>query len=164
MLRRTAGRFAAAAGLLRPRTLFRTLSRVDSIADRTRELTAAVEMLRIQTDQLLTIQRVDWDKRLELPRIDRWLDADRIKAHINAAFDASPLEIDPYPHMVVQNWLPDDVYGRIVDAMPAAIFFAHDSAQFWAALWGAAPLYPRKVGAFAANGIAGEMLNKAQNR
>jgi len=164
MLRRTAGRLAAAAGLLRPRTLFRTLSRVDSIADRTRELTAAVEMLRIQTDQLLTIQRVDWDKRLELPRIDRWLNADRIKAHINAAFDVSPLEIDPYPHMVVQNWLPDDVYGRIVDAMPAAIFFAHDSDQHWAVPSGVAPLYSRQVWAFVANRIVGEMLYEALNR
>src|SRR5215470_10621303 len=164
MLRRTAGRFAAAAGLLRPRTLFRTLSRVDSIADRTRELTAAVEMLRIQTDQLLTIQRVDWDKRLELPRIDRWLDADRIKAHINAAFDVSPLEIDPYPHMVVQNWLPDDVYERVVDAMPASIFFAHDRDQHWAVPSGVAPLYSRQVWAFVANRIVGEMLYEALNR
>src|SRR5262245_7500177 len=82
MLRRTAGRIAAAADLLRPRTLFRTLARVDTLADRTRELTEAVETLRIQTDQLLTIQRVDWDKRFELVRMDRWLNADRIRVHL----------------------------------------------------------------------------------
>src|SRR5258705_715398 len=99
MLRRTAGRLAAAADLLRPRTLFRTLSRVDSLADRTRELTDAVETLRIQTDQLLTIQRVDWDKRFELARMEKWFAADRIEAHINAAFDRTPLELDPYPHI-----------------------------------------------------------------
>ena len=54
-------RLSAAVDLLRPRTLFRTLSRVDTIADRTRELSAAVDALRVRTDQLLTIQRVDWD-------------------------------------------------------------------------------------------------------
>src|SRR5690348_8200863 len=101
MLRKTAGRLAAAADLLRPRTLFRTLSRVDSIADRTRELTEAVEMLRIQTEQLLTIQRMDWDKRFELARIDKWFDKEGIEAHIDAAFDRTPLELDPYPHIVV---------------------------------------------------------------
>jgi len=121
MFRRTAGRLAAAADLLRPRTLFRTLSRVDSIADRTRELTEAVETLRIQTDQLLTIQRVDWDKRFELGRIDRWLNADRIRAHIDAAFGRTPLELDPYPHIVIENWLPDDVYERVIEAMPASV-------------------------------------------
>ena len=164
MFETTIGRLTAAADLLRPRTLFRTLSRVDSLADRTRELTTAVETLRIQTDQLLTIQRVDWDRRLELARIDKWLDAGRIAAHITAAFDATPLELDPYPHIVVQNWLPDDVYARIVDAMPASIFFAHGRDQHWTVPFGVAPLYSRQVWAFVANEIVGDMLHTALNR
>ena len=145
MFRKTVGRLAAAADLLRPRTLFRTLSRVDSLADRTRELTTAVEALRIQTDQLMTIQRVDWEKRLELARLDKWLDADRIAAHINAAFDATLLELDPYPHIVVQNWLPDDVYARVIDALPASVFFAHDRDEHWPVPFGVAPLYSRQT-------------------
>jgi hypothetical protein len=164
MLRRTAGRLAAAADLLRPRTLFRTLSRVDSIADRTRELTKAVETLRIQTDQLLTIQRVDWDKRFELARLDRWLNADRIRAHINAAFDRTPLELDPYPHIVIQKWLPDDVYERIIEAMPASVFFAHGRDEHWAVPSGVAPLYSRQVWAFVANTIVGDLVHDALNR
>jgi hypothetical protein len=164
MLRRTAGRLAAAADLLRPRTLFRTLSRVDSLADRTRELTTAVEQLRVQTDQLLTIQRVDWDKRFELTRLDKWFDADRIGAHIKAVFDRTPLELDPYPHIVLQNWLPDDVYERIVDAMPASVFFAHDRDQHWVVPSGVAPLYSRQVWAFVANTIVGDMVYAALNR
>ena len=164
MLRRTAGRLAAAADLLRPKTLFRTLSRVDTLADRTRELTAAVETLRIQTDQLLTIQRVDWDKRFELARVDKWFDANRIEAGIDAAFDTTPLELDPFPHIVVQNWLPDDVYQRLVEAMPASIFFAHDRDEHWAVPSGVAPLYSRQVWAFVANRIVGEMVHKALNR
>jgi len=164
MLRKTAGRLAAAADLLRPRTLFRTLSRVDSIADRTRELADAVQMLRIQTDQLLTVQRVDWEKRFELARMDKWFDEDRIDAHINAAFDRTPLELDPYPHIVIDKWLPDDVYERIVEAMPPSVFFAHDRDEHWAVPSGVAPLYSRQVWAFVANAIVGEMLHKALNR
>jgi len=164
MLRKTAGRLSAAADLLRPRTLFRTLSRVDSLVDRTRELTDAVEMLRIQTDQLLTIQRVDWDKRFDLARIDKWFDADRIGAHINAAFDRTPLELDPYPHIVVQNWLPDDVYERVIDAMPASVFFAHNRDEHWVVPSGVAPLYARQVWAFVANTIVGALLHGALNR
>src|SRR5438552_5773696 len=164
MFRKTVGRLAAAADLLRPRTLFRTLSRVDSLADRTRELTTAVEALRIQTDQLMSIQRVDWEKRLELARLDKWLDADRIAAHINAAFDATPLGLDPYPHIVVQNWLPDDVYARVIDALPASVFFAHDRDEHWPVPFGVAPLYSRQVWAFVANKIVGEMVHGALNR
>jgi len=164
MLRKTAGRFAVAADLLRPRTLFRTLARVDSIADRTRELADAVQMLRIQTDQLLTIQRMDWEKRFELARMDKWFDEDRIEAHINAAFDRTPIELDPYPHIVIENWLPEDVYERIVEAMPPSVFFAHDRDEHWAVPSGVAPLYSRQVWALVANTIVGQMIYKALNR
>src|SRR6476646_1637540 len=164
MLRKTAGRFAVAADLLRPRTLFRTLARVDSIADRTRELADAVQMLRIQTDQLLTIQRMDWEKRFELARMDKWFDEDRIDAHINAAFDRAPLELDPYPHIVIENWLPDDVYERVIEAMPAPVFFANGRDEHWAVPSGAAPLYSRQVWAFVANTIVGDLVHEALNR
>ena len=164
MLRKTAGRLAAAADLLRPRTLFRTLSRVDTLADRTRELTHAVEMLRIQTDQLLTIQRVDWDKRFELARMDRWFDHKRIESHVNAAFERTPLELEPYPHLVIEKWLPDDVYERIIEAMPSPVFFAHDRDEHWAVPSGVAPLYSRQVWAFVANTIVGDIIHNALNR
>src|SRR5512133_3413357 len=103
------GRLAAAADLLRPRTFFRTLSRVDAIADKTRELSAAVDALRIQNEQLLTIQRVDWDKRFDIARLDRSFDEKEIARHVNAAFEAAPLELTPFPHLIVENWLPRDV-------------------------------------------------------
>lgn len=164
MLRKTASRLAAAADLLRPRTLFRTLSRVDSLADRTRELTEAVETLRIQTDQLLTIQRVDWDRRFELARVDKWFDEERIGAHIAAAFDRTPLELDPYPHIVIQNWLPDDVYERVISAMPASVFFARDRDEHWVVPSGIAPLYSRHVWAVVANTIVGKLVHDALNR
>jgi len=164
MLRKTASRLAVAADLLRPRTLLRTLSRVDSLSDRTRELTRAVESLRIQADQLLTIQRVDWDKRFELARINKWLDADRIQTHINDAFDRTPLELDPYPHIVIHNWLPNDVYDRVIEAMPASIFFAGDRDEHWPVPFGIAPLYSREVWAFVANTIVGRLVHDALNR
>jgi hypothetical protein len=98
----------------------------------------------------MTIQRVDWDRRFDLTSVTRWLNADRIEAHVASAFEATPLELDPYPHIVVNNWLPHDVYDRIIDAMPASIFFAHDRDQHWAVPMGVAPLYSRHVWAFVA--------------
>lgn len=163
MFARLLGRVSSAADLLRPKTFFRTLARVDSLADRTRELTTVVERLRIQTEQLMTIQRVDWDRRFDLTSLGRWLNADRIEAHVTRAFDATPLELDPYPHVVVNNWLPDDVYNGLIDAMPQSIFFAHDRDQHWAVPMGVAPLYSRHVWAFVANTIVGDILYRLIN-
>src|SRR5262245_42605318 len=106
----TRDRITAAADLLRPRTLFRSLSRVDSLVDATRELTSAVEALRIQTDQLMTIQRVDWEKRSDIERIGSLLDADAVRRHVAAAVDAAPLELGPFPHVVIDGWLPESTY------------------------------------------------------
>lgn len=158
------GRLSAAADLLRPSTFFRTLARVDSLADKTRELSTTVDALRVQTEQLMTIQRVDWDRRIDLARLNRWLDPARIEAHVNRVVSAATLETDPFPHLVVENWLPEDVYARVIDAMPPSIFFAHDRDQHWSVPFGVAPLYSRQVWAFVANTIVGEILHDALNR
>ena len=161
---RILGRLSAAADLLRPATLFRTLARVDPLADKTRELSAAVDALRVQTEQLMTIQKVDWERRFDLARLNRWLDPARIEAHVNRVIAAAVLESDPFPYLVVENWLPDDVHTRVVDAMPASIFFAHDRDQHWNVPSGTAPLYSREVWSFVANTIVGEILYEALNR
>lgn len=163
MLSRTLQRVLSAADLLRPTTFFRTLARVDPLADATRELTAAVEALRIQTEQLMTIQRLDWEKRDELPRLGKELDTARIDAHISAAVDAATLEHDPFPHIVVNDWLPAHTYRRIIEAIPPPVFFA-DRDQHWAVPFGVAPAYSRLVWAFVANKIVGDMLHGALNR
>jgi hypothetical protein len=159
----TLERFTAAADLLRPRTLLRSLSRVNSLVDATRELTTAVQALRIQTDQLMTIQRVDWEKRFEIERLDSMLDADTVRRHVTAAIDAAPLELDPFPHIVVNGWLPDSTYGRVIDAMPPAVFFANNRDEHWSVPSAVAPVYSRLVWAFVANRIVGDMLYDALN-
>jgi len=133
----------AAADLLRPRTFFRKLSRVDTLADTTRELTTAVERLRIQTEQLLTIQRLDWDQRHDLARLDRLLDKDATLRHVCARVESTPLRLDPFPHVVIEGWLPDAIYERAIGAMPPPIFFASDRDAHWTVPSDVAPAYSR---------------------
>src|SRR5688572_12935011 len=124
MFRRTRYRIASAADLLRPRQFFRTLLRVDTLAETVRQLTAAVNALRIQTEQLMAIQRLDWDQRDAVSHLEAELDAPRIDAHIAAAVSAAELELDPFPHVVVNEWLPWDTYRHVINAIPHPVFFA----------------------------------------
>lgn len=166
MLGRTRARIVGAADLLRPRTFFRTLARVDTLVDATRDLTAAVEALRIQTEQLMAIQRLDWEKRDEVSRLDRELDPARIDAHISAAVEAATLDHDPFPHIVVNEWLPRDTYRRILDAIPPAVFFDHrfEAKQRMIVPFSFAPEYSRRVWAFVARSIVDQALHRALNR
>lgn len=157
------GRLKAAVDLLRPRTFFRTLSRVDPLVDATRDLTSAVEALRIRTEQLMAVQRIDWERRDDLAGINRWLDVKRIEAHVADAVRRAPLEHDPFPHLVVEPLLPPEVYEGVLDAVPPPVFFLGGRDEHWAVPSGVAPLYSRQVWAFVANTLAGDILYRALN-
>lgn len=163
MMPRTLRRISAAADLLRPRTLFRTLARVDDVADATRELQAVVEQLQIRTEQLMAIERLDWEQREDLQRAADRLDPARIDAHVKAAVAAATLATDPFPHLVVERWLPDDVYASMVKAVPPAIFFADREVtrQRLMVPFPIAPSYSQRVWRFIADDIVGRSLSEA---
>ncbi|MBI4888585.1 MAG: hypothetical protein HY824_15925 [Acidobacteria bacterium] len=52
------------------------------------------------------------------------LDERRVIEHVQRAIAASPLETDPYPHIVVQDLLPHEFYKVLRDAIPPQPFFA----------------------------------------
>jgi len=116
-------RIAAATDLLRPQTFFRTLARVDELADRTRELRTQMAVLERRTAQLLAIEHLDGSADLEQLSA---LDPERIKNHIRCAVASSVLEHDPFPYTIVQDWLPPDVYQLVLRGIPPAVFFTSD--------------------------------------
>jgi len=154
---------AAAADLLRPRTFFRTLARVDEVTGKTRALEAIVEALRLRTEKLETIARLDWELQNEIARLPQILDPARIEPHVRAAVAAATLVEDPFPHIVVERWLPTDVYRVIVRALPPALFFIEKevSRQRLLVPFSLAPTYSRRVWAFVAEEIVDRILREA---
>lgn len=165
MLARTLRRFSSAADLLRPATFFRTLARVDQIADSTRQLTAQVEALKIRTEQLMAIERLDWELREELQQLPDLLVPERIDAHVRAAVAAATLEMDPFPHVVVDRWLPPDAYAAMIRGVPPAVFFAdrEESRQRLMVPFPVAPAYAQRVWRFIADHVIGWSLHAALN-
>jgi len=147
MAARISEQLAAAADLLRPRTFFRTLARVDEVNDKTRALEATVEALRLRTEKLETIARLDWELQNEVARLPQILDPARIEPHVRAAVASATLVEDPFPHIVVERWLPADVYRVIVRALPPAVFFIEKelSRQRLLVPFSFAPTYSRRV-------------------
>jgi hypothetical protein len=163
---RTLRRLSSAADLLRPSTFFRTLARVDQVADRTRDLAAAVEGLQIRTEQLLTIYQSDLEHREDLERLHELLDPVRIGGHVACAVAAATLHTNPFPHVIVEKWLPPDVYRTIVGALPAAVFFAdrENRRQQLPVPFPLAPAFSQAVWRFVAQKIVGGVLSGALNQ
>ncbi len=165
MLARALRRISSATDLLRPRTFFRTLARVDDVADRTRELQALVERLQVCTEQLMAIERLDWELRDDLLRADDLLDPERVDAHVRAAVAAAIIETAPLPHTVVERWLPDDVFACVVKGVPPAVFFADRDVtrQRLTVPFPLAPSYSQRVWRFMADEVVGRSLSAALN-
>src|SRR5688572_22730080 len=165
MLANVLAKLSSAADLLRPRTFFRTLARVDQLVDATRELSSTVEALRVRTEQLISIERLNDEQRVDLQQLDVLLKAASISAHVSAAVKAAPLHLDPFPHVVVDTWLPPEVYETIVRALPPAVFFADRevSRQRLLVPFSFAPAYSRRVWHFVAEDIVGGALADALN-
>lgn len=165
MIKHSLSRLTAAADLLRPKTFFRTLARVDALVDKTRHLSEAVEELRLQNQQLIAIQRLDWEMRDELASLAEALDAKRIGSHVRMAVDAATLETDPCPHVVVENWLPPDIYKRLIDAVPPPVFFTdREMARHRVSVpFTFGPAYSRVVWDFVYRTLVARILNRALN-
>jgi hypothetical protein len=52
-------------------------------------------------------------------------DPARVQAHVTEAVTAAPLGPRPFPHLVVEDWLPEATYRQIVNAVPPVLFFEH---------------------------------------
>ena len=136
---------------------------MDQLAQATRDLSRSVDLLRVRTEQLLTIQQMDWERRQEVAELPAQLDEARTAAHVRRAVAAAPLRDEPFPYLVVHDWLPRDVYETIIRALPPSIFFADrdESRQRLIVPFGVAPEYSRRVWEFMAYRIVGGMLAPA---
>jgi len=96
------------------------------ISDLTTQLAAlqdTVRHLSIRSDQLsIATERLTADDDLA-PLIAGVLDAPRVRAHVQAVMDRTPLELDPYPHMVLDDLLPPSFYKALIDTLPPRALF-----------------------------------------
>ena len=84
-------------------------SHVTSVARRCDQLSVAAE--RLSTDEA------------RAPAFARVLDAPGVRAHVADALDRSPLVLDPFPHVVIDNLLPAALYAALIDTMPPRVLF-----------------------------------------
>jgi hypothetical protein len=62
----------------------------------------------------------------DLPRL---LDPSRVIPHVRAAIERAPIHLDPFPHAVVEELFPWDVYETVLRAIPPSTFFSGEATK-----------------------------------
>jgi len=159
------GRLTRVARGLNPLVISRALRRVDELTAATRELTRVVESLRTRTEQLALIEQSNHEMEQAVAELPSTLDTERVRRHVERAIEKATIELDPFPHLQVEKWLPIEVYKLMIDGLPPPVFFADrdESRQRLGVPFRLAPDYSRRVWELITRDVVGKIAGPALN-
>lgn len=106
------------------RAMVRQLEQLEQTLKEQKEILACVPELQDKLQQCVTAYTFDSRYADLLPAIRARLgNGDRVAAHAAAAVNRAELELDPCPHVVIENLLPEDVCSELMNAVPSSQFF-----------------------------------------
>jgi hypothetical protein len=172
-----AGRLSSLFGVLRPRTIARTVKSVDDLASASREIRRRVRDLEhhgegadarvalleaelrdlrdtvaelVQREaRLRAIYRCDVEQQSALAAVDRVLDLDAIRAHVERCIESAVLCEQPFPHMILEELFPPAFYEAVRDGIPPVeLFDGSDNKQRIVVPFDMAPAFSRRVWGF----------------
>src|ERR1044072_7214262 len=92
------------------RTISRQLEQLEETLNRQQKDLASIPELQAQVRRSVTAYTKDARRRDRLAALTSTLgDGEAMAAHAAAAVARAPLELDPFPHIVIDKLLPDDV-------------------------------------------------------
>ena len=176
--------------LLRPRTIARTIKSVDDLGAVSRDLKRLVKQLEqqaVQTDarttalegelrglrdlvaelrvresKLRAIYQRDVELQPSLDEVDRILDVPSIRSHIERSFESAALELDPFPHLVLHDLLPQPFYEAVLRGIPPVeLFDGADNKQRMVVPFELAPAFSRRVWGFLLHTVVDDIIGPA---
>jgi hypothetical protein len=106
------------------RTISRQLEQLEETLKGQQKILDAVPELQAQVRRCVTAYTKDARQTDLLEALRTKLgDGERIAAHAAAAVSRAQLELDPFPHIVIDKLLPDDIGSELIRALPSNAFF-----------------------------------------
>jgi hypothetical protein len=184
------GRLYALGTLIRPRTIARTLKSIEDLVAATRDLRRAVRQLEhsaaqadertstleahvrslstaladisLRESRLTAIYQREIEQQPALATLEGVLRADVIAAHVERAVDASRLNLDPFPHAVLENLFPASFYEAVLRGIPPVeLFDGVANKQRIVVPFEMAPAFSRRVWSFLLHDVVDRTLGPA---
>ena len=112
------------------RTITRQLEQLEETLSRQEKILAGVPELQAQVRRCATAYTKDARQAEWLPALRATLgDGERIATHAAAAVARARLEREPFPHILIENLLPDDIAGELLRAIPSSTFFKTENMK-----------------------------------
>ena len=106
------------------RTIARQLEQLEQTMKRQEQVLSAVPSMQAELQQCVTSLKMDARHGDRLPALRASLEqGDRLIAHARAAVARTPLHLEPFPHVIIDNLLPEDACDELIGALPASVFF-----------------------------------------
>jgi hypothetical protein len=84
---------------------------------------ATLDEVQRSAEQTRLVLRLNQRQQADVDRLPQVLDVVRVEAFIRHAIAGATLHDDPFPHVLIEPLLPDDVYKAVLRAIPAVAFF-----------------------------------------
>jgi len=88
-----------------------------------RDVVLQAERMERHAKELKEASRLNDKHREVIATLDTQLDLARVAAHVRQSIAHARLELDPFPHIVPESLLPDDIYRLTLTAIPPEVFF-----------------------------------------
>ena len=134
--------------------------RIDSALAAHEEALSTLPELQARVDRSLTAYAHDVKSAARLSDFRSTVDRQAVLSHVTRAVERARLEMLPCPHLVVDNVFPDEVFDRLVESLPAPVFFekTNDLRDEMPVPFTVAPAYSRAVWDLFHEAVEGALL------
>jgi hypothetical protein len=105
------------------RTVETSQKRIDDALASHEAALATLPELQARIERCLTAYTHDAKSSPRLNDFRAAVDRHAVLTHVTRAVENARLELAPCPHLVVEKVFPEDVYDRLVEALPPPVFF-----------------------------------------
>lgn len=135
---------------------------LDELKASTTRLEQALEAAGNQLQRLALARKQDLQAVEDVPRLAAELEerAEGIAAHVRRAVSAAAVSCDPFPHLVIEELLPSQLYATLLDTLPPGEFWrsSGQSRDYWEVETDAAPWRTEVVWRFVDRRLVNDML------
>lgn len=105
------------------RTAEQSRQQIDLALAAHEEALAALPDLQARVERVATAYAHDAKSAPRLSDFLSMVDRQAVLAHVTRSVEHAELQLAPCPHLVVENIFPQDVFDRLIEALPAPVFF-----------------------------------------